>query len=554
MKLFISYSRDDKAWVYELWRVLRDEANHDAWIDRRLVPAQDWWHTILENIETCDCCLYVMTPKSVESIYCQAELNYALALNKPVLPVMLKPCDLPSELSTRRIQYQTITDDMNLDRVLFRVSQGLNDVQIKLLRNEYPARTASRPPVPEPEKKPEQVSEVFMLAEEAASENNLSLAEKLFQQVINADPQGWGLAAADRLAEIRFERDRDRDYANIVQMANNPAHVKGARAAAKMFSQKYGTAHDPKSVLTGLLNDAVVSPPLSKVEVVAGPPVPPKITNPEPKPVESLPAKSEPAPGTRMTDSKGITMVYVPAGKFMMGSNEQDDEKPIHEQIIKAPFWLDLTPATNESYARFIAEGGYRTQAFWTPDGWQWLQDQSPALLRVVGGGKKGAKDYPTLTAPKQPRVGVTWYEAYAYCQWRGGRLPTEAEWEWAARGPENRIYPWGDEFVSEYVIYGQNSGNKTAIVGDGIRREGASWVGALDMSGNVWEWCNSCYGSYPFNANDGRESTDDGNRTRVLRGGSWFNDSTVLRAANRLRLAPGNENFDLGFRSVRSS
>ncbi|MCA9905148.1 MAG: toll/interleukin-1 receptor domain-containing protein, partial [Anaerolineae bacterium] len=84
-KLFISYSRDDKAWVYELWRALRDRAHYDAWIDQRIVPAQDWWDSILTNVEDADCVIYVMSPKSVESIYCVAEVNYALALNKPVL-------------------------------------------------------------------------------------------------------------------------------------------------------------------------------------------------------------------------------------------------------------------------------------------------------------------------------------------------------------------------------------------------------------------------------------------------------------------------------------
>jgi len=86
MKLFISYSRDDKAWVYELWRGLRDHAYHDAWIDQRIIPAQDWWDSILTNIEAAECVLYIMTPKSVDSIYCQAEMTYALALNKPILP------------------------------------------------------------------------------------------------------------------------------------------------------------------------------------------------------------------------------------------------------------------------------------------------------------------------------------------------------------------------------------------------------------------------------------------------------------------------------------
>src|SRR6185369_195283 len=103
MKLFISYSRDDKAWVYDFWRTLRDEGQHDAWIDQHLDPAHDWWESILLNIEDCQCFIYVLSPQAVESIYCQTQLNYALTINKPILPLILKPCDYPAELTERGI-------------------------------------------------------------------------------------------------------------------------------------------------------------------------------------------------------------------------------------------------------------------------------------------------------------------------------------------------------------------------------------------------------------------------------------------------------------------
>ncbi len=240
-------------------------------------------------------------------------------------------------------------------------------------------------------------------------------------------------------------------------------------------------------------------------------------------------------------------MVYVPAGEFLMGSTEQqehyDDELPQHKQVIAQPFWLDLTPVTNADYERFVQDGGYRSAAFWTDAGWTWAQQANGSA----------PKNYNGFTDPQQPRVGVTWFEAYAYCQWRGGRLPTEAEWEWAARGRENRVYPWGNSFKADLVIYDQNSGNKTASVGDGIRAGGASWVGALDMSGNVWEWCHSVSQAYPYKGDDGRESNIN-NNSRVLRGGSWSYNATNLRSAYRYRNAPSVEYINFGFRCARSS
>ncbi len=251
----------------------------------------------------------------------------------------------------------------------------------------------------------------------------------------------------------------------------------------------------------------------------------------------------EPEPGTRMTDDKGIEMVYVPAGKFLMGSNKNPREKPIHEVQITQPFWLDLTPVTNAAYAHFVNAGGYKKPDYWTQASWDWLQTKKITA----------PSDYDNFTDPRQPRIGVSWYEVCAYARWRGGRLPTEAEWEWAARGPENRSYPWGDTFDASRLIYRDNSLGKSAIVGSGIRVTGASWVGALDMSGNVWEWQSSLYIPYPYQSDDGREDQNkDG--THVLRGGSFFDGQDLARSAYRNSSHPYSRNYGyfFGFRVVR--
>ncbi len=156
----------------------------------------------------------------------------------------------------------------------------------------------------------------------------------------------------------------------------------------------------------------------------------------------------------------GAMMVLVPKGSFIMGSNSgEDDEVPTIRQKFSSPFWIDKTEVTREKYAVCVLEGGCT-----------------------------GAKDSEYSTAANQPMNRVTWHQAATYCKWRRARLPTEAEWEYAARGPNSFVFPWGNEFDENKVHYAQTSNNQTAPVGS--YPDGASWVGALDMSGNGLDLC----------------------------------------------------------------
>jgi len=218
----------------------------------------------------------------------------------------------------------------------------------------------------------------------------------------------------------------------------------------------------------------------------------------------------------------GVEMVLVPAGCFMMGSEDgNDDEKPVHEQCFDKPFWIDKTEVTRAMYRECVDEGVCTV----TPD-----------------------NDYSTRES--QPINRVTWFQARDYCEWRGARLPTEREWEYAARGPDHLVYPWGNEFVSGNVIYRDNSDNKTAMVGS--NSGGVSWVGALDMSGNVWEWVSTIYKNYPYRSNALWESNDNTHSFRVLGGGSFSNTSIHLRSSNRNGLIPTFDSDNSGFRCAR--
>jgi len=215
-------------------------------------------------------------------------------------------------------------------------------------------------------------------------------------------------------------------------------------------------------------------------------------------------------------DFDGVKMVLVPAGCFMMGSDTGlDDEQPVHEQCFDTPFWIDKYEVTQAQFAQF---GGEKAN----PNNW---------------------------SGDDLPVENITWFEARDFCALRGGRLPTEREWEYVARGPSNWVYPWGNDFVAENVVYSGNSGDRTAPVGS--RPNGASWVGALDMAGNVYEWTSSLHQDYPYDQND--ESVNDNTSRRVLRGGSWLYVDNLVRSANRDSFIPTGRVSNVGFRCLRS-
>lgn len=246
MKLFVSYSRDDKSWVEKLSRAVRNDLHHAVWIDQQIVAATNWWETILENIEECDCVIYVMTPRSVESIYCCAEVDYGLALNKPILPLMLKSCEMPNEIADRHIQYEEISETTNMDRVLLKIQQGIHKLEAAIKDGKFKQEKCERPNIPQPEE-PEHVFQVFTAAEEAAVEGNIHKAEELYKQVITVKPDGLGREAKRRLDQMHREQERDIAYAEVLRLAKNKRMQEGAKAAWKGFIEDYPD-YDPDKI------------------------------------------------------------------------------------------------------------------------------------------------------------------------------------------------------------------------------------------------------------------------------------------------------------------
>jgi formylglycine-generating enzyme required for sulfatase activity len=264
-----------------------------------------------------------------------------------------------------------------------------------------------------------------------------------------------------------------------------------------------------------------------------------------------------PAAGESRIDLKGIEQVYVPPGIFMMGTNDEEknqvkslnppafvigelsSEQPKHEVQITYGYWIDKYEVTNDAYQAFVNDSGYYKLEYWSAEGKKWLSTK-PAGLLPINTGKEVAN---------LPRVLITWYEAQAYANWRGGRLPLEAEWEFAARGPKSNIYPWGNTFDSKKVNVIGSSG----LTPVGNSPDGASWIGALDMAGNAMEWVNDWLdtGYYKNCPHDNPPGPATGT-IKIEKGGWWGSNFGVARSAYRhFEDPPTYGDKHIGFRIV---
>jgi len=241
--------------------------------------------------------------------------------------------------------------------------------------------------------------------------------------------------------------------------------------------------------------------------------------------------------------------ITIPPGTFLMGAQKEDpaqpnydpeardDESPVHEVYLNA-FKIGRYPVTVEEFRRFVEEDGYNNGKWWDARGFRQTKEPDGWDEQVLH--------------PNRPVVGVCWFEAAAYCAWKGVRLPTEAEWERAARGPNGRKYPWGNEPPdTERANYWEGKvGHATPV---GLYPHGANPEGIEDLAGNVWEWVADGYEAEYYRSSPGRnpKGPEAGER-RVLRGGGWYGLARYLRSAGRFRDVPVNRLVNIGFRSVR--
>jgi formylglycine-generating enzyme required for sulfatase activity len=266
-------------------------------------------------------------------------------------------------------------------------------------------------------------------------------------------------------------------------------------------------------------------------------------------------ASIDPSAGKQRTDDHGIAQVWVPAGTFLMGTDETDpsgelappawakaelvSERPQHEVSLSSGYWIDTTEVTNEAFQAFVDDGGYQEQGLWSDEGWEWLAGRDATALPAACIDAK----------PDDPRVCITWFEAEAYATWRGGALPTEAQWEFAARGPSSSIFPWGEDWDATKA----NVVDGSALTPAGSLPAGASWVGALDMAGNAMEWVADWFSIsyYKQEVRDDPTGPDFGSK-KVEKGGWWGADPYVARSAYRhFEDPPTYQDHHIGVRIV---
>ncbi len=670
-KVFISYKREDRPRVKILAENLR-RARHTVWYDESLQVGDHWWDTICEQIEACDVFVFAISQRSLRSVPCQREREYAAKLGKPLLLIKVgaltaipqeyqliqfgdfsrsdtsqlidligginaaphappvpanverpKPPVAPIDDIAAILDTQSDLKFEDQSALLFRLKALLNEpknrvealrligvllkkTQFTQIRDEcqsllpasnglnrrvlsmigilallaiigggialFSNRAGTPIPSPTPTNSPAATSIPATTAIALAATTLPAATTTPIPPTLTPTPSATPTAtrtlsptlppavtitdvtqlSVEQIADTQDAGDRLAEIFNQTSTATLWTKTPTAtRTATPDFNASAVALRTQRAVATTAqfkANQTSTATRWTKTPTATFTPSQtwtwtPSLTytyTPSATPTATpLPA------GATMTDPKGVSMVWVPPGTFLMGSDKSkdtqasDDETPQSSITLEKGYWIDLTEVTNEAYQRFIDAKGYTLDEFWTDAGKDWKKTST------------GPKSYPNATDPKQPRVGVTWYEAYAFCAWRGGRLPTEAEWEYAARGTDGRIYPWADgKLDASKAVY---SVSQAAAVGS--KPAGKSWVGALDMIGNVWEWTNTIYDTkafpYPFKA-DGRDNTD-GNRTRVLRGGSFFYYESILRAARRYWVVPYIEDSFLGVRCARS-
>lgn len=513
MKFFISYSRSMKQDVHEVIRLLR-ASGHEVWWDGDIPTIEDWWATILKNIEWCEIFIFMISEKAVASEYCMAELRYGIARNRPVLPFILDDhtrYSIPTEFGRR----QWFVHNGDVARMLAQIIQDSQKLDLSKHKDTY----APRPP--EPNTGAGTLTKQFQQAVSLAENGHLEEAIKRFRNVASLHPDEWGEACQQWVQRLQL-------YMDIADLADHKATLKRAHVKWEAYLKQYDADFDPINVVEKLAQHITELP-----SVVV-------ITSSKPDVKTILPAPFD--------------WIEIPAGNVTLVENYDDKsyfgEKGESKVFSVPAFAIAKYPVTTAQFAKFIAAKGYEQQKWWTEAGWQQKEAEKWT------GPHLGA----WVSSDLHPIVGVSWYEAIAFCLWLRHEtgdaimLPTEQQWQRAAQalpdgGDSGFTYTWGNVWDCQRCnnrVGLCNSDATSPVTAYSGKTKGDSPCGVVDMTGNVREWCKTAY----YTGSDDIIGTD----VRVLRGGSWdINNSDELRTDYRDKNRPHGRSVNRGFRLARS-
>lgn len=504
LKVFLCHASADKPKVRKFYRYLKKHGIQPWFDEIDLIGGQDWQIEIPKALSTSDAIIICLTKNSADKEgYIQNEIKFALdkALGMPegrifLIPVKFEECEVP--FSLRRYQWVDLTIEAGYSKMMqslkFRASQlERTNVDVSKIGEEGPAfeiveqeKVDKEKAVNLRQKKRPQVPVVKDVLEHKTGKHKASKTKI-------SSPIAYWVAGIIFFVILAFGVLFSKN-SSLLSFMLMPTNTQFSGSSTSIFTETSEPSVTPTKKLT-----------LTPISTLTLTPLPSEIT-----------------------DDKGSSMMFVPAGEFKMGANNgRDNEQPVHQVFLEA-FYIDKYEVTNMQYKACVNAGG--------------CEPLSNELY------------YNQARYADHPVTFVNWYTAKTYCSWREARLPTEAEWEKAARGSNELAYPWGDTIDCSYANYrganGHCVGDSTSV---GSYEGGKSVYGVYDMAGNAMELVSSVYADYPYNANDGREGLNVSS-LRVIRGGSWNSKEFEVRSTDRAWVSPSSAEFDFGFRCAKDA
>ena len=505
LKVFLCHAHADRDAVRGLYaRLTQDGVN--AWLDKaKLLPGQDWELEIRKAVREADVVVVCLSKQFNQRGFRQKEVRLALdtAMEMPegeifIIPARLEECDNLESL--RRWHWVDLFEEDGYEMLMRALRTRANRIDVTLQAEQIWLSNVTAP----------YKSESPSSRKQDTPKANQSKPEKIqAKKGLSTGKPNTAIVVALIGLFVTI----------CVTLISSPF-------IGKMFSIAPETTV-VMSIPTKTLVPSTNTPaPLTDTPILpTNTPIPP--TN------IPVPQTFTPTPGIgSFIESDGVMMLYIPAGTFLMGAEKYEDEKPIHSVVLDA-YYMDKFEVTNAAYKRCVDLGACNPPT------------KSKSSTHAAYYNNPEFDEYPVIY--------VDWNMAKTYCEWHGDRLPTEAEWEKAARGTDGRTFPWGESISCNKANYNYKCVGDTTKVGSYL--DGVSPYGLYDMAGNVWEWVNDWYDeNYYQNSPLENPLGPTIGQDHVFRGGSWYHFVDFERSAFRDINAPSYISGDvIGFRCARS-